>query len=101
MKMIEITKEELRLNIEALKTDKLIFNKKVDAKIEMLGEVEKLMNSHQHLSNEIDRLAEFIINNVEGEPSENQGAVDTAIRLLNIHYTPKKVVKECGYNDRG
>lgn len=98
MRMIELTKEEIRLNIEALKIDKMIFNEKADAKVEMLWKVEKwvnsieqevnqeldkLIDSHQHLSNEIDRLAEFIINNVKGEPSKSQGAIDTAIRLLS------------------
>ena len=104
MRMIELTKEEIRLNIEALKIDKVIFNEKTDAKVEMLWKVEKwvnsieqevkqefdkLMDSHQHLNNEIDRLAEFIINNVKDEPSENEGAIDTAIRLLNIHCISK------------
>ncbi len=32
---------------------------------------------------ELDRLAGFIIDHVPGEPSENEGAVDTAIRLLH------------------
>jgi hypothetical protein len=45
-------------------------------------EMNKLMDSHQKLANEIDKLAEFILTEVEGEPSENEGAVDTAIRLL-------------------
>lgn len=31
---------------------------------------------------QIKRLAEFIAENVPGEPSESEGAVDTAIRLL-------------------
>jgi hypothetical protein len=31
---------------------------------------------------QIDRLAMFIINNIPGEPSQGQSAVDTAIRLL-------------------
>jgi len=32
---------------------------------------------------QIDKLAKFIMENVPGEPSENEGAVDTAIRLLS------------------
>lgn len=32
---------------------------------------------------QIDRLATFILQNVPGEPSQNQGAVDTAIRLID------------------
>jgi hypothetical protein len=31
---------------------------------------------------QIDQLANFILNEVPGEPSENEGAVDTAIRLI-------------------
>jgi hypothetical protein len=32
---------------------------------------------------QIKRLADFIADNVPGEPSQSQGAVDTAIRLLS------------------
>ena len=103
MRMIELTKEEIRLNIEALKIDKMIFNEKSDAKVEMLWKVEKwvnnieqqvkkefekLIDSHQRLSNEIDRLALFIMDNVPGEPSKSQGAIDTAIRLLSERQYP-------------
>lgn len=38
--------------------------------------------SQEALQEQIDRLANFIARNVLGEPSQNQGAVDTAIRLL-------------------
>lgn len=31
---------------------------------------------------QVGRLAQFILDHVPGEPSENEGAVDTAIRLL-------------------
>ena len=31
---------------------------------------------------QIDTLAKFIQNDVEGEPSQSQGAVDTAIRII-------------------
>ena len=31
---------------------------------------------------QIDRLAKFILEEVESEPSENEGAVDTAIRVI-------------------
>ncbi len=34
---------------------------------------------------QLDRLAAFIIEHVPGEPSEDEGAVDTAIRLLRNH----------------
>ena len=32
---------------------------------------------------QIDKLAKFIMENIPGEPSESEGAVDTAIRLLS------------------
>ena len=31
---------------------------------------------------QIDRLAMFILEEVEGEPSQSEGAVDTAIRII-------------------
>ena len=34
------------------------------------------------LSDQIGRLADFIMREIPGEPSQSQGAVDTAIRLL-------------------
>ena len=34
------------------------------------------------LSDQIGRLADFILREIPGEPSQSQGAVDTAIRLL-------------------
>ena len=67
-----------------------------DREVKTNKEFEKLMNSHQHLANEIDRLAEFIINNVKGEPKENQGAIDTAIRLLSERQYPNIKEEEHG-----
>ncbi len=37
------------------------------------------------LKEQVDRLANFILNEVPGEPSENEGAVDTAIRLIRTY----------------
>ena len=34
------------------------------------------------LESQVDRLAKFILKEIPGEPSQNQGAIDTAIRLL-------------------
>ena len=67
-----------------------------DREVKRNEEFDKLMNSHQYLSNEIDRLAEFIINNVKGEPKENQGAIDTAIRLLSERQYPDIKEEEHG-----
>lgn len=36
----------------------------------------------RHLGEQIDRLAQFIVDEIPGEPSRSEGAVDTAIRLL-------------------
>lgn len=36
----------------------------------------------EELERQIDRLANFIMHKIEGEPSESQGAVDTAIRIM-------------------
>jgi hypothetical protein len=42
--------------------------------------------------NEIDKLAQFIMREIPGEPSQNQGAADTAIRLLRATPTPRDTV---------
>ncbi len=48
------------------------------------------------LVSQVDRLAAYIMENVPGEPSQNQGAVDTAIRvmrdLLAINRSPVEAV---------
>lgn len=38
------------------------------------------------LDDQIQRLAKYIMQNVPGEPSQSEGAVDTAIRLLREKY---------------
>lgn len=38
-----------------------------------------------NLESQINELASFIIREVPGEPSENQGAVDTAVRIIRKH----------------
>lgn len=38
---------------------------------------------------QVERLADFIMAEVPGEPSQSQGAVDTAIRLLREQFTAK------------
>jgi len=37
------------------------------------------------LDSQVQRLADYILKEVEGEPSQNEGAIDTAIRLLKMH----------------
>lgn len=39
----------------------------------------------EHLSAQVDRLANFIMENIPGEPAQSQGAIDTAIRLLGMY----------------
>lgn len=38
--------------------------------------------SEENLESQVERLAEFIMRNVPSEPSQNEGAIDTAIRIL-------------------
>jgi len=54
-------------------------------------EFDKLFNEYQKLAHQIDKLATFIIEEIDGEPIENQGAIDTAIRLLRKQILKKPV----------
>ena len=56
-----------------------------------IQEFDKLFKEHQRLSHQIDKLALFIIENIDGEPSKSEGAIDTAIRLLKEAYTQQDV----------
>ena len=38
-------------------------------------------------SQQIERLANFIMNNIPGEPSKSEGAIDTAMRILSSSRT--------------
>ena len=55
-----------------------------------IQEFDKLFAEHQKLAHQIDKLALFIIENIEGEPSKSEGAIDTAIRLLKEAYTQQE-----------
>lgn len=44
------------------------------------------------LDNDINRLAQFIMDEIPGEPCEGQGAIDTAIRLLRAAYVEGALV---------
>lgn len=50
--------------------------------------------SNETLKSQIDRLARFIMAEVPGEPSESEGAVDTAIRVI------RKTLKTPNEKDR-
>jgi hypothetical protein len=42
------------------------------------------------LEDQTERLANFIVEHVPGEPSANEGAIDTALRLLRRHYPVRR-----------
>lgn len=44
--------------------------------------VAKYVDENERLKAQIDRLAKFIMDDVPGEPSQSQGAVDAAIRII-------------------
>lgn len=46
---------------------------------------------NEHLANQIDTLAGFILKNVPGEPSQSEGAVECAIRI--IHQLQQKIAE--------
>jgi len=54
-------------------------------------EFDKLFMAYQSVSHKIDKLALFIMENIEGEPSQNEGAIDTAIRLLEKQVAKKPI----------
>lgn len=45
-------------------------------------EVENNNINNESLDSQISRLANFIMENIEGEPSQSEGAVDCAIRIM-------------------
>ena len=55
---------------------------KSEAEYIPIKEIETLNEKYQEVSSKVDDLAICIMENVEGEPSQNEGAIDTAIRLL-------------------
>ena len=52
------------------------------------------MIKKKELEKQINKLAKFIINNVEGEPSQSQGAVNTAIRIIKEKSKKEKFEEE-------
>ena len=46
---------------------------------------------NESLDSQVSRLASFIMSEIPGEPSQDQGAIDTAIRLLSRHAEVRKV----------
>ena len=91
MKDIEwLKKEVLELknngNAEANQTEaereigrlqKWAWNNCVDRVYELISQLDE-----PEVNSQINKLANFIMSEVEGEPSQSQGAVDTAIRII-------------------
>lgn len=51
-----------------------------------------LPGGFEPLDSQIQRLANFIMAEIPGEPSQNEGAIDTAIRLLRLHNSKPQTV---------
>ena len=87
MKEIEVKKdiEWAIKEIEGLETEtsgKWPHNKMIEKEI-VLGILKQL--DEPEVNSQIDKLANFIMSEVEGEPSQSQGAVDTAIRIIKSY----------------
>lgn len=59
------------------------------------GDENKCPRFCETLDSQIDRLAKFIMEKIEGEPSQNEGAIDTAIRLLDKWRKYEKIFGWC------
>lgn len=61
-----------------------------------LEDVKKLINQldDPEVNSQIDKLANFIMSEVEGEPIRNQGAVDTAIRIIKSYQNQETLSQE-------
>lgn len=54
----------------------------VRSQVQANAEALSRKQENDHLSEQIKRLADFIVAEIPGEPSESEGAVDTAIRVM-------------------
>ena len=62
-------------------------------------EVEQMTETHEA---QIERLARFILEEVDGEPRKSEGAVDTAIRIIRVQGEHRdRVCPECGHCPAG
>lgn len=52
------------------------------------------MESVESAEQQIKRLARFIMEEIPGEPSQSEGAVDTAIRLLRQYLRAAQAAKK-------
>ena len=54
------------------------------------------------MKSQIDTLAEYIVSEIDGEPSKSEGAGDTAIRLLKMYRTAlDEIIHEIGIPQPG
>lgn len=58
----------------------------IDVLFELMDELDE-----PEVNSQIDKLAYFIMSEIEGEPSQNQGAVDTAIRIIKSYQNQEKL----------
>lgn len=98
MREIENIKYEIVLNRRERECQRRVAMAEFEKEFEMLNKfekwaenIEKATSKQSDASKEIEKLADFILKNIEGEPSRNESAVDTAIRLLKGEKTPKEV----------
>ena len=94
VKTLESIREEIweeMLRLEDKRKDQW-----ADIKYQTLREVlQKLGHLDEpEVNSQIDKLANFIMSEVEGEPSQNQGAVDTAMRIIKSHQNQETLSQE-------
>lgn len=88
----ELTREEME-KLRAM-TEKSLEGFHIRRQNELLRELSNLNEEFQSKAGQIDKLSEFILTSIPGEPSRNEGAVDTAIRLLKERQNPDQA-EEC------
>lgn len=88
----ELTREEME-KLRAM-TERSLEGFHIRRQNELLGELSNLNEEFQSKAGQIDKLSEFILTNIPGEPSRNEGAIDTAIRLLKERQNPDRA-EEC------
>lgn len=91
-----LANQELRLELSATKSELAQMTVKRDEAranadqelsrtqeaLDRITELEDVLQAHRMADDQVGRLARFIADVVPGEPSRSEGAVDTAIRLL-------------------
>lgn len=81
LRKIELTELGSEESIEVLGS----LHKIIDEASELFpGGIDELLapDTSESLESQVDRLATFITSEVTGEPSQNQGAIDTIIRVV-------------------